>query len=95
MKLCNYFTKVFNLAEDHTLFSAMPDWPWGQRSPQFNGYRVSFLGVKRQRCEVDHSPPSSAEVRNEWSYTSTPPYIFMACIGTTFLLRLYVITLYF
>jgi hypothetical protein len=24
------------------------------------------------RSEVDHSPPSSAEVKNAWSYTSTP-----------------------
>ena len=23
-------------------------------------------------CEVDHSPPSSAEVKNGWSYNSTP-----------------------
>jgi len=28
--------------------------------------------------EADHSPPSSAEVNNAWSYTSTPPYLFMA-----------------
>jgi hypothetical protein len=27
------------------------------------------LGVKRPRCEADHSPPSSAEVKNAWSYT--------------------------
>jgi len=25
----------------------------------------------------DHSPPSSAEVKKAWSYTSTTPYIFM------------------
>jgi hypothetical protein len=25
--------------------------------------RGSFLGVKRLRCEADHSPPSSAEVK--------------------------------
>jgi hypothetical protein len=31
------------------------------------------LGVKRPRCEADHSPPSSAEVKNVWSYTCTPP----------------------
>jgi hypothetical protein len=31
------------------------------------------LGVKRPGSEADHSPPSSAEVKNEWSYTSTPP----------------------
>jgi hypothetical protein len=29
------------------------------------------LGVKLPRREADHSPPSSAEVRNAWSYTST------------------------
>jgi hypothetical protein len=33
---------------------------------------VLFLGVKRPRCEADHSPPSSAVVKNAWSYTSTP-----------------------
>jgi len=27
--------------------------------------------------EADHSPPSSAEVKNTWYYTSTPQYSFM------------------
>jgi hypothetical protein len=36
------------------------------------------LGEKRPGREADHSPPSSAEVNNAWSYTSTPQYIFMA-----------------
>jgi hypothetical protein len=31
------------------------------------------LGVKRPGLEADHSLPSSAEVKNDWSYTSTPP----------------------
>jgi hypothetical protein len=35
------------------------------------------LGVKRRGREADHSPPSSAEVKNAWSYTSTPQYVFM------------------
>jgi hypothetical protein len=30
------------------------------------------LGVKRPGRESDHSPPSSDEVKNAWSYTSTP-----------------------
>ena len=30
-------------------------------------------GVKRPRCKVNHSPPSSAEDRNEWSCTCAPP----------------------
>jgi hypothetical protein len=36
------------------------------------------LGVKRPGREADHSPPSSAKVKNTWSYTSTPQYVFMA-----------------
>jgi hypothetical protein len=35
------------------------------------GSRDSFPGVKRPGREADHSPPSSAEVTNAWSYTST------------------------
>jgi hypothetical protein len=30
------------------------------------------LGVKRPGREVDHLPPSVAEVKNAWGYTSTP-----------------------
>jgi len=30
-------------------------------------------GVKRPGREANHSPPSSAEFKNEYSYTSTPP----------------------
>jgi hypothetical protein len=36
------------------------------------------LRVNRQRREADHSPPSSVEVKKMWTYTSTPPYVFMA-----------------
>jgi hypothetical protein len=36
------------------------------------------LGVKRPGREADHSPPSSAEVKNAWSCISTPQYVFMA-----------------
>jgi hypothetical protein len=31
-----------------------------------------FLGVNRPWREVDHSPPSTAELKNEWSHTSAP-----------------------
>jgi hypothetical protein len=36
------------------------------------GTRVMSLAVKWPRAEVDHLPISSAEVKNEWNYTSTP-----------------------
>jgi hypothetical protein len=38
----------------------------------------SFPGVKRPGREADHSPPSSAEIKNAWCYTSIPEYVFMA-----------------
>jgi hypothetical protein len=34
--------------------------------------------VKRPGRETDHSPPTSAEVKKTWTYTSTPPHVFMA-----------------
>jgi hypothetical protein len=37
------------------------------------GYRDSFPGVEWLGCEGYHSSPSSAEVKNEWNYTSTAP----------------------
>jgi hypothetical protein len=42
------------------------------------GTGVSFLGVKRPGRDADHSPPSSAEVKNAWSYTSTIQHVFVA-----------------
>jgi hypothetical protein len=56
-----------------------PDRHWGPLSLQSNGYKESFLGVKRPGRETDHSSPSSAEVKNAWSYTSTPP-IRLHCV---------------
>jgi hypothetical protein len=35
-------------------------------------------GLKRPVCETDHSRPFSATVKNAWSYTSAPQYVFMA-----------------
>jgi hypothetical protein len=35
-------------------------------------------GIKRPEHEADHSPPTSAEIKKTWIYTSTPAYAFMA-----------------
>jgi hypothetical protein len=43
-------------------------WETGALSP----------GVEMPGREADHSPASSAEVKNAWSYTSTLPYVLMA-----------------
>jgi hypothetical protein len=34
------------------------------------GGALSF-GIKQLGCETDHSPPSSADIKNVWSYIST------------------------
>jgi hypothetical protein len=51
-----------------------PDRPWGLPSLLYNGYRVSFSGVKRPGRGVDHPPPPSAEVKErvELYFYSTP-----------------------
>ena len=57
-----------------------------------NGYRSSYSGVKRPGWgwggEVNPSPPSSAEVKNEWSNTPLPLHASMAWTRTTSLLQL-------
>jgi hypothetical protein len=45
-------------------------YPMGTRDP--------FPGVMRQGREADYSPPSSAEVKNAWTYISTTQYVFLA-----------------
>jgi hypothetical protein len=40
--------------------------------------RGSFPGVKRSGREADHPPPTSAEAKKTWIYTSTRLYVFMA-----------------
>jgi hypothetical protein len=40
--------------------------------------RGSLPGGKRPGRESAHSPPSSAEVKSAWCYTSTPQYAFMS-----------------
>ena len=40
--------------------------------------RCILLGVKWPGCEVNYPPPPSAEVTNEWSYASTPLYVFVS-----------------
>ena len=44
------------------IFRSSPDGPWDPPSLLYNGYRLSFPGVKRPGRGVDHPPPSSAEV---------------------------------
>jgi hypothetical protein len=42
------------------------------------GEGLLHLGIKQLRCEVDHSPLSSAKIKNVWSYTFFSPNVFIA-----------------
>jgi hypothetical protein len=48
----------------------------GTTSLLFSRYRDSFPGTKQPGRKVDHSPPFSAEVKNEWSLASAPHICF-------------------
>ena len=77
-----------------TRFSARPDRPWGPPSLLYNGYEV-FPGSKvRPGRGADHSPPSSAAVMEEQSYTSTHPLGHIGPVTGSLYLFLYVITEY-
>lgn len=56
---------------------------YGLPSFLFEGYR-SFVPheVKQPGRDVDHSPPSSAEAKNEWSYILLLPYAIKAWYWT-------------
>ena len=68
-------------------------FPKDQRGCESNAAPNSVvIGILTQGIEVDHVIPSSAEVKNEWSCTLSPPYAFMAWILTP--LPFYVVTDY-
>jgi hypothetical protein len=45
------------------IFRTRPEWPWGSPSLLYNGYRVTFPGVRWPGRGFDHPPPSNAEVK--------------------------------
>jgi hypothetical protein len=46
-------------------------------------FKLSSWQYSTRGNEAEHLPPSHVRVKNEWNYTSTPPYVLMACTGTT------------
>jgi hypothetical protein len=61
---------LFSIAPAPALGPIQPplQWVMGPISPR----------VKRPGREADYSPPTSAEVKKMWIYTSTLQYVFMA-----------------
>jgi hypothetical protein len=60
------------------LFTTMSRMALGPTQPPIQWVTGALsLGIKQLGHEADHSPPSSAKIKNVWSYTCTPQYIFM------------------
>jgi hypothetical protein len=56
----------------------LPDRRWGAPNLLSSGYPEPFPRVYSGRCVKLTTPPTSAEVKKVWIYTTTPPYTFMA-----------------
>ena len=61
------------------IFRTCPDRAWCPPSLLYNGYWDFPRGKEWPGRDTDPSPPSSAMVKKEYSYTSTPPMGCMAC----------------
>jgi hypothetical protein len=48
----------------------------------------SCLAEKQWEHEVDHAPSCSAEIKNEWSCTSTPPLYLCGAVKDNFVVIL-------
>jgi hypothetical protein len=64
-----YFTATFRIIASPTVLSFGDVW--------------AGVDVKWPETETDNSFPYSAEFRNAWSSTSTPPYVFMVSYRTS------------
>ena len=54
-------------------FPKCPDRLFGLTNVLFSRYRGYYPEVKQPVREINDSPRSSVEVKNEWSRTFTPP----------------------
>ena len=55
------------------IFSTYPERPWSPHNLLYNVYRDFLGGKERLGRDAEPSPPSSATVKKEKSYTSNPP----------------------
>jgi len=62
---------------DIFLFTTASRPSLGPNQSPAQGVSGLYLGVRRPGHEAYHSFPSSAEVKNACSYTSTPQYVFV------------------
>ena len=59
--------------ESNPVVGIRPDRPWHPHSLLYNGYQVSFSGLKRPARDVNHPPHLAPRSKKEQSCTSAPP----------------------
>jgi hypothetical protein len=64
--------------QEFLLFGVVPTGSGVHPTSYPMGTGGSSSRIKRPGREADHSPPTSAEVKKTWIYTSTPTYAFKA-----------------
>jgi hypothetical protein len=67
------------------LFSRSLNWLWDHPSSYSGGTGDCFPADNVTCLWTWHPPLFNADFKNEWTYTSTPPYACMPCIGITLL----------
>jgi len=77
---------LFNSWEKHEIFWSTKCPDWLRNLPQSPTKRVPGGSIPEVRwaelVEDYQSSPSSAQIKNEWSYTCRSPYAFKACTRT-------------
>jgi hypothetical protein len=70
----------FDSWQGQRFFCLLPcsDWFWGLPNLLSSGLGSLSQGVKWLESVPDHSPPSSAKIKNPSSYTSSFLYVFKA-----------------
>jgi hypothetical protein len=63
------------LVQEFSLLHMVQTSSWAHAA--FNAYQGISPGVKWSGHEVDHLPPTSAEIKKTLIYTSPPSYVFM------------------
>jgi len=66
------------------VFCTRPNRHWGPRSHLYNGWGVSFPGLKRPGRGVDHLSPSSAQIKERVEVSRLPLWTFVACSTVNF-----------
>ena len=72
--ICNSIYSLLVITTGEKEFSLLQNRPyplWGPLTLLLNGCRRSFPVIKRPWREADHSTPPRAELKDEWSYTTT------------------------